>query len=312
MDVKQLTALVTVAEVGSVTKAARLLHLVQPAVTRQIRMLETEIGVPLFERTRQGMVPTPAGTVLVERARRALQELERARAELRPDPGEVGGIVTVGLLESVVDVLVQPLVAAVAERHPGIELRILTAYSGHLQQWLDVGDVDLSLLYNLSSTPSLAVRPLLQEDLWVVAPPGAGLDVARPVPWTLLLEHPLVMPVAGHGLRALIEDARSAVPVRPRIAVETNSMHLQKTLVLAGHGWTVLPAAGVAGDVAAGRLSGAPLTGPAVTRSIVLGLPRAGRTPPPVTAVAGELTRLVRAAVRSGSWPSARLLGGDD
>jgi DNA-binding transcriptional LysR family regulator len=290
-----------------VTKAARLLHLVQPAVTRQIRMLESEIGVPLFERTRQGMIPTPAGTVLVERARRALQELERARAELRPDPDEVGGIVTVGVLESVIDVLVQPLVAAVGDRYPGIDLRILTAYSGHLQQWLDVGDVDLSLLYNLSSTPSLAVRPLLQEALWVVAPPEAGLAADRPVPWTLLLEHPLVLPVAGHGLRALIDDARSAVPVEPRIAVETNSMHLQKTLVLAGHGWTVLPAAGVAGDVAAGRLSGAPLTGPEVSRSVVLGLPRGARTPPPVAAVAAELTRLVHGAVRSGAWPSARL-----
>jgi LysR family nitrogen assimilation transcriptional regulator len=308
VDVKQLTALVTVAEVGSVTRAARLLHLVQPAVTRQIRMLEAEIGVPLFERTRHGMVPTAAGTVLVERARRALQELERARAELRPDPDEVGGIVTVGVLESVIDVLVEPLVAAVDARFPGIDLRILTAYSGHLQQWLDVGDVDLSLLYNLSSTPSLAVRPLLREALWVVAPPEAGLAADRPLPWTLLLEQPLVLPVAGHGLRALIEEARSAVPVEPRIAVETNSMHLQKTLVLAGHGWTVLPAAGVAGDVAAGRLSGAPLTGPEVSRSVVLGLPRGGRTPPPVAAVAAELTRLVHGAVRSGAWPSARLV----
>ncbi len=66
MDLRQLTALVTVAEVGSVTKAARLLHLVQPAVTRQIRLLEEEMGVPLFERTRQGMVATAAGEVLVE------------------------------------------------------------------------------------------------------------------------------------------------------------------------------------------------------------------------------------------------------
>lgn len=146
MDLKQLTALVTVAEVGSVTKAARLLHPVQPAVTRQIRTLEEEIGVPLFNRTRQGMLPTPAGEVFVGRARRALQELERARTEIRPNPQEVAGIVTVGVLESVIDVVVQPLVAAVADRYPSIELRILTAYSGHLQQWLDAGDVDLSLL----------------------------------------------------------------------------------------------------------------------------------------------------------------------
>jgi LysR family nitrogen assimilation transcriptional regulator len=311
VDLKQLTALVTVAEVGSVTKAARLLHLVQPAVTRQIRSLEEEIGVPLFERTRQGMIPTAAGEALVERARRALHELERARAEIRPDVGEVTGIVTVGVLESVIDVLVAPLVSAVEARHPGIHLRIVTAYSGHLQQWLDVGDVDLSLLYNLADTPSLAVTPLLDERLWAVAPPPAGLAADAPVSWDTLLAHPLVMPIAGHGLRALIEQARSSSSEEPRIAIETNSMYLQKQFVLAGHGWTVLPAAGVAGDVAAGRLSGAPLTDPELLRSVVLGMQRGTRTSPAVAAVAKQLAQLVGELVRSGAWPSATLAAGD-
>jgi LysR family transcriptional regulator, nitrogen assimilation regulatory protein len=311
MDLKQLAALVTIAEVGSVTKAALLLHLVQPAVTRQIRTLEEELGVPLFDRTRQGMVTTPAGEVLLERARRALQELERARAEIRPDVQEVTGIVTIGVLESVIDLLVKPLVAAITERYPGIELRVLTAYSGHLQQWLDAGDLDLSLLYNLASTPSIAMHPLLQERLWVVAPAEAGLTPDEAMPWEAVLQHPLVLPVAGHGLRVLIDRARSSTPTEPRITIETNSMDLQKKLVLAGHGWTVLPAAGVAGDISAGRLSGAPLTEPEVSRSVVLGLQRGSRTPPPVQAVATEMVRQIRGLVRSGAWPSAHLLAAD-
>jgi DNA-binding transcriptional LysR family regulator len=175
MDLRQLTALVAVADAGSVTRAARLLHLVQPAVTRQIRSLEEELGVPLFDRTRQGMVPTTAGQALIGRARRALHELELARTEIRPPgAGEVTGIVRVGLLESVLDVLAEPLVTAVARRHPGIELRVLTAYSGHLRDWLDSGDIDLSLLYNLDDTSSLTVVPLLREPLWALAPPAAG------------------------------------------------------------------------------------------------------------------------------------------
>ncbi len=307
MDLKQLTALVTVAEVGSVTKAARLLHVVQPAITRRIRTLEDEIGVPLFDRTRQGMVPTAAGVVLVDRARRALRELERARAEIQPDPGEVSGIVTVGLLESVVDILAQPLAAAVASRYPGIRLRILTAYSGHLQEWLDAGDIDVSLLYNLDDTPSLAIVPLLREKLWVAGPPDAGLTPESAMPWNQVLAHPLVLPVTGHGLRTLIDQARSSVTAPPHITIETNSMPLQKKLVLAGHGWTVLPAAGVAGDVAAGVLSGAPLTAPEAVRSVVLGVQRASHTPAPVEAVTAQLIALVRALTRSGAWPSAQL-----
>jgi DNA-binding transcriptional LysR family regulator len=119
MDFKQLKALVTVVDVGSVTRAAELLHLVQPAVTRQIRSLEQELGVTLFERTRHGMRPTGAGTSLAERARRALTELERARAELAPAPGAVTGIVTVGLLESTTALLAGPLVSSILRRHPG-------------------------------------------------------------------------------------------------------------------------------------------------------------------------------------------------
>ncbi|MEU1517481.1 LysR family transcriptional regulator [Streptomyces sp. NPDC005811] len=306
MDLKQLKALVTVAEVGSVTRAAELLHLVQPAVTRQIRTLEEELGVPLFERTRQGMRPTEAGTVMVERARRALHELERARAEVQPAPGAVTGIVTAGLLESTADLLAEPLVSALAQEHPGVELRLMTGYSGHLQRWLDDGDLDLTLLYNLDSTPSLNARPLVRERLWVVAPPAAGLRADRPVPFAEVAARPLVMPASGHALRALIDGAAGRARAAMDVAVQTNSLRVQKQLVLAGHGWTVLPGVGIAEDVARGTLSAAPLCEPEVWRSIVLATPRAGRTPPAVRVVAGELVRQIEAAVGRGSWPSAR------
>ncbi|MGY0055487.1 LysR family transcriptional regulator [Streptomyces sp. LZ34] len=307
MDVKQLKALVTVAEVGSVTRAAELLHLVQPAVTRQIRTLEQELGVPLFERTRQGMRPTEAGAIMVDRARRALNELERARVEVQPTPGVVTGIVTVGLLESTTDLLAEPLVSALARDQPGIELRLMTAYSGHLQQWLDDGDLDLTLLYNLAGTPSLNVRPLVREHLWVVAPPSEGLRGDDPVPFARVAEHPLVMPAAGHALRSLIDGAAGRAAVEMDVVVQTNSMRVQKQLVRAGHGWTILPGVGIAADVADGTLSAAPLCDPDVWRSIVLGTPRNGRTPPAAEVVARELVRHIASAVHQGRWPSAQL-----
>ncbi|WP_330254895.1 LysR family transcriptional regulator [Nocardia sp. NBC_00565] len=305
MEFKQLTALVTVAEVGSVTRAAELLHLVQPAVTRQIRLLEQELGVALFERTRQGMRPTEAGAVMVERARRALHELDRARAEIRPTPGVVTGIVIVGLLESAADLLTEPLVTAVLRDHPGIELRVLTGYSGHLQRWLDDGDLDLSLLYNLTSTPSLNVEPLASERLWAAAPPEAGLRADRPVSLAEVAAHPMVMPAPGHALRALIDGGAKDVEVTFEVAVQTNSLRLQKLLVRGGHGWTILPGVGIAEDVAAGALSAAPLRDPEIWRWIVLGIPRAGRVPAAAAVVAAELVRQVRTAVEERRWPSA-------
>ncbi len=89
-------------------------------------------------------------------------------------------------------------------------------------------------------------------------------------------------------------------------------MHLQKKLVLDGHGWTVLPAAGVAGDVRSGMLSGAPLIGPEVLQSLVLAVRRGTRTPRPVEAVANEVVGLTRSLVHSGAWPSARPMAADD
>ncbi|CAM5603109.1 LysR family transcriptional regulator OS=Streptomyces aurantiogriseus OX=66870 GN=GCM10010251_27810 PE=3 SV=1 [Streptomyces aurantiogriseus] len=311
LDIKQLKAIVTVAEVGSVTRAAELLHLVQPAVTRQIRTLEQELGIPLFERTGQGMRPTEAGAIMVDRARRALNELERARAEVQPTPGVVTGIVTLGLLESTSDLLAEPLVTALARDRPGVELRLMTAYSGHLQQWLDDGDLDLTLLYNLDSTPSLNAHPLVRERLWAVAPRSAGLRADRPVPFTEAAKHPLVMPASGHALRRLIDAAAVRSEAAMDVVMQTNSMRVQKQLVQAGHGWTVLPGVGIADDVARGALSAAPLSEPDVWRSVVLATPRFGRTPPAVEVVARELVRQINSAVAQGRWPSAQIQGDD-
>ena len=306
MDLKQLNAVVTVAEVGSITGAARLLHLVQPSVTRQMRMLEDELGVALFDRTADGhdadarrAPPGRAGAT--GSCRRSTGPGPRSG----PSPDGLIGIVTVGLLESVVEIVAEPLVRAVAEQHPGIELRLLTAYSGHLQQWLDTGEVGLSLLYDLDASTSLSVTPLVEEELWAVAPAGSGLSVDTPVACREVFAHPLVLPVAGHGLRALIDRARSAIDAVPRIAVEVNSMQLQKTLVMAGHGWTLLPAAGVSRDAEAGLLDAAPVTDPDITRHVVLGRQRGVRDPAP-EAVAVELRRVVRRLVEEQTWTGAR------
>jgi LysR family nitrogen assimilation transcriptional regulator len=312
MELKQLSAVVTVAETGSVTRAALVLHLVQPAVTRQIRALEHELGVALFERSHQGMRPTPACELLLIRARRVLGEIERTRAEVRPDPGILHGIVTVGLLESMTDLVAEPLVSTVSAAHPGIKLRLLTAYSGYLQHWVDDGDLDLTLLYNLKGTHGLNVRPIARELLWAVAPTDAGLVGEEPVDMALVAEQPLVLPGAGHGLRVLIDQAASRAGVTPTIAIETNSMRVQKQLVVAGHGWTILPGIGVSDDVAAGLLSGASLSDHAAYRDVVVALPRNVGRKPAVAAVATIMIQQMRTAVDDGRWPSATWQGDED
>jgi DNA-binding transcriptional LysR family regulator len=283
--------------------------MVQPAVSRQVSSLEEELGIALFDRTRQGMHPTTAGAAFVVRARRILTEAERARAEVQPSRETVTGIATVGLLESVERLLAGPLAEVVRRKHPGIELHLATAYSGHLQQWLDDGDLDVSLLYNLTTTQSVRVVPLLRDQLWAVAPPDAGLTRHRPVDLTTLLEQPFIMPIAGqHGIRMLLDEALVGLDVAPNVVAQANSMTLQTVLVEAGLGWTLLPAAGVAPYVETGRLSAAPVRRPEIVRTVGLGLPRTGKTPVAVEVVATELLALIRSIVRSGAWISAEFL----
>ncbi|WP_020656664.1 LysR family transcriptional regulator [Massilia niastensis] len=306
MDLKQLHALLVVADVGSVTRAADILHIVQPAVSRQLRLLEEDFGTPLFERSRNGMALTDAGQILVDYARRAMHELERARAEIQPSAGAITGIVTVGLLPSTSDLLAGPLVAAVAASHPGIRLRLLTGYTGHLQEWMEAGEVDAALLYDPKPSPALQVTPLLQERLWLVGPADAGLRADRPVELADFAGQPLVLPSAPHGLRSVVEHACSIAGITLSIVAETNSMAIQRSLVMGGHGYTILPSIAVVDDVGRGLVSAAPLTGSDLQRKIVLALPGSRRISAAVRWVVGALEHEMKDAVARGDWREAQ------
>ena len=308
MDLKQLTALVAIADTGSVTRAAEILHIVQPAVSRQIQLLEQELDCSLFERSRQGMRLTADGRKLVERARRVLAELERARIEIRPATEQLTGTVTVGLLASTAELLADELVRDVRGRHPGITLRITAGYAGDLREWLEDGDVDMALLYGLKPSAAMQVTPLIDESLWVVAPVEDGLDPDLAVSFAEVARHPLVMPGAAHGLRALVERAAAAHQLGLSVVTETNAVAVQKRLAQAALAWTILPAVAVTDDVARGALSAAPIADPELSRRIVLALPRTPRPTEAVRVVAERLVEVMSAAVTGGVWPSARWL----
>lgn len=308
MDFRQLRAFLTVADTGNVTRAAEVLHLVQPAVSRQLKLLEEDIGAPLFQRERHGMVLTEAGKALVVYARRAMLELDRARAEIAGAAEGIGGLVTVGLLPSTTSLLASPLVSALAERYPGIRIRIAMGYAGTLVRWLESGEVDAALLYGAERAPDIQATPLIEEPLWVIAPPAAKLRRSRPVALASLAQRPIVLPSAPHGIRTLVQHACAVSNVQLQIAAETNALSVQRSLVLGGQGWTILPPIAVADDLRNGLLSGAPLSAPPITRTIVLALPTNRPTGPAVRCTVELLVEEARQAVMSGAWLEGRWL----
>lgn len=309
MDFKQLRAFLTVADTGNVTRAAQVLHLVQPAVSRQIMLLEQDIGAALFDRERHGMVLTEAGRTLVEYARRAMLELDRARAEIGGAAAGIGGLVTVGLLPSTTDILSGPLVSALAATHPGIRIRVAMGYAGTLLQWLQSGEIDTALLYGAERSSDVQTRPLVEEPLWVIGPKAARLRPDKPVPLAQLIGKPLVLPSAPHGIRTLVDHACAVAKVKLDIAAETNALSVQRSLVLGGHGLTILPPIAVADDLGTGQLSGAPLAQPAIKRTIVLALPAHRPTGPHVRCAVDLLIEGAKSAVETGVWLEGRWLG---
>ncbi len=307
MDLKQLRALLVVAEVGSVTRAAEILNIVQPAVSRQLQLLEEDLGAPLFARSRQGMVLTDEGRILTEYARRAIHELERARAEIQPS-GVVRGIVTLGLLPSTVELLCSPLLSAVKRDYPEITLRFSTGYAVYLHQWLDNGEVDASLLYDAQPSTTIETKPLLEETLWLVGQPAAGLKGDQPVSLAQYDQQPFVLPSAPHGLRSLVDGACASAGVTLNVFAETNSMRVQRSLVMGGHGYTILPEISVASDIARGLLSGAPLQDAGLMRKIVLATPTTRRVTPATRHVLTALEHVMREVILQDQWREARWL----
>jgi LysR family nitrogen assimilation transcriptional regulator len=306
MDLKQLRAFLTVADTGNVTRAAELLNRVQPAVSRQLRLLEEDFGVELFERERHGMVLTGAGKALLVYARRAMLELDRARAEIGGSGDGVAGLVTVGLLPSTCDLISSPLVRAVAEAYPSIRLRIAMGYAGDLHQWLETGDIDAAILYGVEHEPHIEATPLLEEPLWVVGPRSAKLTRGRPVPLVGLRGKPLILPSGPRGIRTLVDHACVMANVELTIVAETNAMSIQKSLVLGGHGLTILPPIAFAAELADRRLRAAPLVEPRIERTIVVALPVNRSVGQHVRRTVELLVQCARDAVRRGEWLEAR------
>jgi len=309
MDLKQLRALLTVSETRSVTRAAAVLNLVQPAVSRQLRLMEEEFGTPLFTRERNGMELTEAGKLLAEHARRAFRELDKARTEIQSAQVAVSGVVNLGLLPSTCDLVAGPIAAGVKEKYPGVKLRVITGYAGHLQQWLLDGDLDVALLYDREPTPALGIAPLLDESLYIVGLPETGLSIRKARRLSFLAGKPVILPSAPHGIRALVDHACAVHKVTLDVVAEADAMNLQKTFVQHGLGYTILPGAAVLEDVARGALAAAPLN-PPLRRRVVCAWPAQRRITRAAQCVLHEMQVAVGESVGLGRWAGASLLAG--
>lgn len=243
MDLKQLEYFVRVAELGSFTRAAVALGVAQPALSRQVRLLEVELRQTLLTRNGRGALPTEAGKLLLAHGRGILHQVERAREELGRVRGSLAGRVAVGLPTSLARALTVPLTRAFRAELPDATISITEGLSAALHDALIAGRLDLALLYNAQPCPELEIEVLHREDLVLVQ--AATPDSARgAAPATVDLAEvatlPLIIPTRPNAFRVQLEAEAASIGRRLHIALEIDGVSAILDLVAEGAGCAVL------------------------------------------------------------------------
>jgi LysR family nitrogen assimilation transcriptional regulator len=296
MNLKQLEYFVHVAELGSFSKAAVVLDIAQPALSRQVRSLETELRQQLFLRNGRGVALTEAGKRLFDHSVAVLQLVAHAREDLGASRDEPVGRVTIGLPPSIGRQLTLPLIDRFKKQLPAARLAIVEGLSTHIVEWVTTGRVDVGLAYNPEAQPGLEITPLLQEALGLVsrAAKGKRRRAAPPLPMKELPGYPLIVPERVHAMRRLLETQAALAGIKLDIAWEVSSVPSIIDLVCAGYGHAVLTASGVAASARSGELVMRRLVDPAPVSVLCLAISGHKRPTPLAQRAMRLLTELVR------------------
>jgi len=294
MELKQLKYFLCVAEVGSFSRAAVMLSVAQPILSRQIKALEQALSAELFYRNGRGIVLSEAGKLLEGYAKEIIGTVDRASFEITAMKSAPSGRITIAMPPSIGWVLTVPLVHRCRREFPMIALHVVEGFSGHVTEWLSTGRIDIGVVYNAPRLPALLTEPLLEERLVLLGPASDPACVgAAAVPVARLADIPLILPARPHGLRVLIDRTLEKVGVTANVQMELDAMASTLGLVEEGAGYTILCDAAVRHLVAAGRIRSWPIEAPTMTRQLML----ATSTQRPMSVATRVIAKLIRQQV---------------
>jgi len=308
LDIPRLRSFLYAAQLRSISKAAMQLRMAQPALSRHIHRLERELGVALLVRHGRGVRPTEAGETLLRKGELLVRQLAQTRDEVIAQSGVASGHIALAMPPGAGQALAPELIARYRAQCPNVSLQVFAALSGFIYDWLLEGRVDLALVHNPPRAKDIATRPLLVEDLYVIAPPANRMGrlpkSLRSLPRLFQLRDiqalPLILPGRPHGLRVFVEEAAARQAIELKI-LEVDSLEIIKTLVEHGLGFSVVAYNAVQKEVKQRALRAVPLAGPGVSWTLALAMTE--RQP---SRGALELIRviedLVREMVDQGIW----------
>jgi LysR family transcriptional regulator, nitrogen assimilation regulatory protein len=255
MDLKQLEYFVRVAEMGSFTRASISLDVAQPALSRQIRLLEVELRQNLLTRNGRGAVPTEAGKLLLEHGRGILHQVALTREELNASRGALAGKVSIGLPPSLSKLVTVPLVKEFKQHLPQAQLTLTEGFSLLMHEGLRVGNLDMCVLYNPDQSSDLEMSTLHEDELVLISPAsiepenkaakagkvGKAIKATESVSLASVAELDLILPSRPNAFRILLEGEMMTLGKRPNVIYEVDGLNAILSLVKEGVGHAVLP-----------------------------------------------------------------------
>jgi DNA-binding transcriptional LysR family regulator len=285
MDLRQLEIIRAIAETGSFTAAGEKLHVSQSAISRQILILEDELGEPVFHRIGRRIRITAAGESLLQLSHRVFRDLQDTvsvisdtREALRGSIGLVGGM-TVCLY------VFPRLLAEVRRIHPSLDMRVTVGSTQRSIEMLRTGAGDLGLLTLPIEASDLVSVPLLQEELLLVTYPSHPLAAQKQIVPADLEKQPFVLFETGSITRRIVEEFFGRERISPPVIMETENVEIIKAMVRSGLGISIIPWQAAAADVSTRQLFCSRIAGVSLERQTGWLYPKMGRLPRAVTEV---------------------------
>lgn len=303
MTLQQLANFVRIVELQSFSKAAAVIRIAQPALSRQVRNLEIEFGSPLLVRHGWGVSVTPAGEVLVERARRLLADAEGTRDALLALSAEPRGRIALGVPSSLAGSVLPPLARRLLQAYRGLRPHFVDGFSAALHAQTVAGELDLAVLYDDRALGPLSASPLMTEEVLLVGP--ARPDEGQKTFEAVLADGTLILPARPNRLRLLFEEA--CLPqqdIAGRI-IEVDSLVAIIRMVQQGMGYTFLPYSAVSDETERGSVTVRATGNPKLRRRLVLARPLARQATAAMAVVEQELRTLVSELASAQRWRAA-------
>jgi LysR family transcriptional regulator, nitrogen assimilation regulatory protein len=307
MEFRRIRHFVHIAELGSLSKAAERLHVVQPALSQSIKHLEEELGAKLFRRSRRGMELTEAGRMFLDSAYGILNQCNRAKENISAIGNNPKGLVSVAMTASAMHVLSLPICSALQRRYAGITLNIEEGLAANIQQSLEAGWYDLMVSYMAKTEDSFHVEELIEEDLYLASAYHDRADTSD-LDFRDLRSFLLVLPQGQHGVGGSINATAAECGITLNIAQVSAALHPTLQLVEAGHGHSLMPWSAIYDRVEQKKIVARKVVRPTLCHTVRMIYP-SHRPLTQATIAVMEILRIsVRAMHAERKWPGRLLI----